>query len=344
VKVLVTGDRGYIGSVLTPYLTTRGHIATGVDTNYYDGCDFSPPPASYRQLTRDIRDLTPNDLSGYEAVVHLAALSNDPLGNLRNEWTMEINHAATLHVAAVAKEAGVQRFVYASSCSMYGASGDSPVDETAPLAPLTAYAASKVEAERGLAAMADDSFSPTFLRNATAYGLSPRLRLDIVLNNFTASSVATGAIEVLSDGTPWRPLVHIEDIAQAVALVLEYPRTISHNEAFNVGADAQNYRVRDLARIVADVTCCKIHLSEKPSADARSYRVSFGKLRRCFPDFQVQWTAESGAAQLYDAFSKYPLTLSHMKSRDFIRVHQLDHLLATGRLDSRLRWHEARVA
>lgn len=337
-NVLVTGDRGYIGSVLVPYLILQRHTVTGIDTDYYAGCDFGEPLDGYRKLTKDIRDIEIGELRGYDAVIHLAALSNDPLGDLRPDWTYAINRDASIRLGSLAKSAGVRRFVFASSCSLYGAAGDGALDEEAPFRPVTPYAESKVAAERGLSDLADDGFSPTFLRNATAYGVSPRLRMDVVLNNFAAWAVATGTIRILSDGTPWRPVVHIEDISQAISAVLEAPRELVHNQAFNIGVDSENYQVKDLAEIMADATGCSIGVAADRGPDVRSYRVKFGKFQRLFPAFRPRWTAKRGAAELYEAYVRRGVTAGDLHGRQYTRLKQLEHLLASRRLDSTLRW------
>jgi len=300
-KVLVTGHHGYIGSVLAPYLADAGLDVTGLDTRFYRGCNFVADPSAVEALTADVRDVTPGELEGFDAIVHLAALSNDPLGDLDPSLTKDINGDGTLHLARAAREAGVRRFVFASSCSMYGASGtDEALDETAPLRPLTAYAESKVRAEEGLAELAGTDFVPVSMRNATVFGVSPRLRLDIVLNNLAAWAHTTGRIRLLSDGTAWRPLVHVRDVAKAALAMLEAPEDRIRGEAFNVGTDEQNYLVRELAEVLASVTGCEIEIAEGSAADSRSYRVDFSKLARAFPELVLDWNAERGARELVD--------------------------------------------
>ncbi|HWE81476.1 MAG TPA: NAD(P)-dependent oxidoreductase [Gaiellaceae bacterium] len=342
-KVLLTGHHGYIGSVTGEVLEASGHSVTGLDTYFYRGCDLegdgSLPPA--REL--DVRDIGPADFEGYDAVVHLAALSNDPIGALRPELTLQINYEASVAVATAARAAGVSRFVFASSCSMYGGgSGDVPVDETSPQQPLTAYAESKVYTENAVRELADDSFSPIFMRNSTAYGVSDRLRLDVVLNNLAAWAHTTGRIKILSDGTPWRPIVHIRDIAGATAALLEAPRDLVHAEAFNIGSDTENYRVSDLASIVEEETeNCVVEYAGSGDPDPRSYRVDFGKFARAFPDFTYEWTARKGARELLDAFARVNLTLEEFESHRFIRLKQLMRLRESGSLDADLRWRIA---
>jgi nucleoside-diphosphate-sugar epimerase len=344
-RVLVTGHHGYIGSVTVPALLAAGHDVVGADTRFYDGCDLYPsdPPIEERRV--DVRDLGAEDLDGVEAIVHLAALSNDPLGALSPELTLSINCDASVALARAAREAGVRRFVFASSCSMYGAGGGGLAGEEAPLSPLTAYAESKVRAEEALRELADDSFSPVFMRNATAFGVSPRLRLDIVLNNLVAWALTTSEVRILSDGTPWRPLVHVQDIAQATAAILAAPREVVHAQAFNVGSERDNYQVRDLAGIVAaTVEGCTIEYAGSGDPDPRSYQVDFGKLATAFPQLDVRWDAAAGAAELRDAYVKAGLTLAEFQGDRFIRLNRLNALLEQRALDPELRWQASRAA
>lgn len=344
-RVLVTGHHGYIGSVTVPALLAAGHDVVGVDTRFYDRCDLYPSDPPIEERRADVRELGVEDLGGIEAIVHLAALSNDPLGALSPELTLSINCNASVALARAAREAGVRRFVFASSCSMYGAGGGGHVDEEAPLAPLTAYAESKVRAEEALRELADDSFSPIFMRNATAFGVSPRLRLDIVLNNLVAWALTTGEVRILSDGTPWRPLVHVQDIAQATAAFLDAPREVVHGEAFNVGSDRDNYQVRELAEIVVEtVEGCTIEYAGSGDPDPRSYRVDFGKLASTFPELSIRWDARAGAAELRDAYGDAGLTLAEFQGDRFIRLNRLNALLQQGALDPELRWQASRAA
>lgn len=342
-RVLVTGHNGYIGSVMVPVLQAAGHEVVGLDSFFFEDCSLLDDEHSVAALRKDIRDVEPSDLEGFGAVAHLAALCNDPLGDLHPEWTHDINHTASTHLATMARAAGVPRFLYASSCSMYGAAGgDAILDEEAPLHPLTPYAVSKVRAEEDLSKLADDSFSPVFMRNATAYGLSPRLRADVVLNNLVCWAHTTGRIRIMSDGTPWRPIVHVQDIARAFAAVLAAPREAIHNQAFNVGANGENYQVRELAEIVrSTVPGCTVEYADGAGPDPRSYRVDFAKLYRTFPDFRPQWNASFGAKDLYAALQEANVTLADFQGRKYIRLAQIRHLLGQRLLDDTLRWARA---
>jgi nucleoside-diphosphate-sugar epimerase len=346
VKVVITGHHGYIGSALIPVLREAGHDVLGIDTLYYEGCDLEAEAESVRTLRLDVRDVGPQHLTGADAVVHLAALSNDPLGELRPELTREINYEATVGVARAARDAGVSRFVFASSCSMYGATDSGgAVDERAPLRPLSEYARSKIRSEEALEELARDGFSPVFMRNATAYGASPRHRVDLVLNNLVAWAHTTGVVRILSDGTPWRPLVHIEDIARATLAMLEAPSERVHGQAFNVGADSENYQVRELAEIVeAVVPGCRIEYAGTGEPDPRSYRVDFGKLADAFPDLSLRWNARRGAEELAAAYARAGLTLAEFDGDRYTRLRRLERLLERGRLDEDLRWPRDRTA
>lgn len=338
-RILLTGHEGYIGSVLAPMLVRAGFDVVGLDSGFFSECSLVPDGARVPSIRKDIRDLERTDLEGFHAVVHLAALSNDPIGNLNGRWTEEINLRSSVRLAELAERAGVRRFLFSSSCIMYGMSEAALVDEESPLDPKTEYAHSKVEAERAISELAADHFSPVSLRNGTVYGLSPRMRFDTVFNNLVGAAVAKSEVVVYSDGKPWRPVVHVRDVARAFMRVLAAPAEDVHDQAFNVGADHLNHQVRDLAEIAVDtVPGSELVVLARPGADQRTYRTDFGKFARTFPDFEFEWTARKGAEELHRSFRSIGLSRATFADKRFTRLTWLRHLLETSRLDDSLRW------
>jgi nucleoside-diphosphate-sugar epimerase len=338
-RVLVTGHHGYIGSVLVPMLERAGHDVVGLDSDIFEPCLFGENGREVESLQVDVRDVESEHFAGFDAVIHLAAVCNDPVGNLNPQATYDINHLASARVAEKAKEAGVERFLFASSCSLYGkGADDAMLDERAEFAPVTAYGRSKVLAEQDISKLADDSFSPTYLRNATAYGASPRLRVDVVVNNLVGYAHTTGEILIQSDGTPWRPLVHVQDISNAMLAALHAPRELVHDEAFNVGASAENYRIRELADIVEQVVPgARASFAEGGGPDKRSYQVDCSKITRVL-EFEPQWTVRRGVEELYEAYARNGLTFDEFVGTRYLRINRVRELQDAGRLDDDLRW------
>jgi nucleoside-diphosphate-sugar epimerase len=338
-KLLITGHLGYIGAEMIPVMLEAGHDVTGLDTGFYDECDFARPPVDVRSLRLDLRDVTPEHLEGFDAVIHLAALSNDPLGDINPDLTYDINLDASVRLAESAKAAGVERFLFSSSCSLYGAGGESVLDETAGFNPVTPYGESKVRVEQAVSKLADDSFSPVYLRNATAYGVSRRLRADIVVNNLVGFAVTTGKVLLQSDGTAWRPLVHIRDIINAFEATLAAPREAIHDQAFNVGRNSENYQIRTVAEIVAKIVPdCEVAFASGASADTRDYRVDFTKIETQLPGFEPCWTVRKGTEELYEAYTAAGLDDATWSGDRYYRLRTIRALLDEGRLDTALRW------
>jgi nucleoside-diphosphate-sugar epimerase len=338
-RVLVTGHHGYIGSVLVPLLTRAGHEVTGLDSDLFADCTFGDGVPDVSSLRGDVRDIESEQLVGFDAVIHLAAVCNDPVGDLNPRATYEINHLGSARVAEQAKAAGVPRFLFSSSCSLYGKAGEEMLDEGAEFAPVSPYGESKVLAERDISALADDSFSPTFLRNATAYGVSPRLRVDVVVNNLVGYAHTTGEVLIQSDGTPWRPLVHVEDIAAAFLAVLEAPRELIHDQAFNIGSSAENYRIRTVAEIVEEaVPGAQASFAAGAGPDKRSYQVDCNKIATVLPSSRPSWTVRRGVEQLREAYERNGLTFERFTGSEYLRINRVRRLQEAGQLDDQLRW------
>jgi nucleoside-diphosphate-sugar epimerase len=345
-RVLVTGHNGYIGCALVPILVRAGHEVVGLDSFLFEHCTLGSDVATVRSIRKDVREIEAREVEGFQAIIHLAGISNDPLGDLNPDCTYEVNYRASVRLAKLAKQAGVERFLFSSSCSNYGAAGaEAVLTEEAAFNPVTPYGESKVFVEQEVSQLADGSFTPVFLRNATAYGFSARLRGDLVLNNLVGWAYITGMVRLKSDGTPWRPIVHIEDISEAFLALLEAPKDLVHNQAFNVGRTEENYQMRDLAKIVMEtVPGSTVTFAEGAGPDKRCYRVNCDKIGRLIPAFKPRWTAREGARQLYDAYRSFGLTLADFEGARYMRIQHVKQLQSEGRLDLNLRWIQARVA
>jgi len=338
-KVLVTGHRGFIGTVMVPMLLEEGFEVTGLDTDLYRYCTYGEEPVEIPAINKDVRQVEAADIEGFDAIVHLAALSNDPLGNINPDLTYDINYRATVRLAKIARDVGVDRFLFASSCSMYGKAGEDILDETAEFNPVTPYAKSKVYVERDLSALANEHFSPVFLRNATAYGVSPRIRFDLVINNLVAWAYTTGKILLKSDGTPWRPLVHIEDITQAVICALRAEKSVIHNLAVNVGSNNENYQMKELAQFVREtVPNCEVEYAADAGPDPRSYKVNFDRIHRVFPEFRTRWTARMGVEQCYESYRRIGLSKDDYEGIRYKRIAHIKDLIERGKLSRDLYW------
>jgi nucleoside-diphosphate-sugar epimerase len=342
-RVLVTGHNGYVGTIMVPMLVAAGHDVVGLDTDLYEGSTFGEENETQNvpALKKDIRDIRPADLDGFNAIIHLAGLSNDPLGDLNPALTYEINHRASVRMAEIGKQVGVERYIFSSSCSNYGAGGQDFLDENSAFNPVTPYGISKVLVEQDVTKLADDNFSPTFLRSATAYGVSPRLRFDLVVNNLVAWAYTTGKVYLKSDGTPWRPLVHIEDMSRAFLAVLNAPRELVHDRAFNVGRTDENYRIREVAEVVMEtVPGSKVEFAGDAGPDTRNYRVNCDLIANTLPEFKPQWTIRKGAQELYEAYQRVGIKVEDFEGPRYRRIHHIKELIGSGRLDINLRWRQ----
>lgn len=342
--ILITGNSGYIGTVMTKFLQQHSYKVVGLDCKYYEGCEFYPEEVRpFKQIVKDIRDISEKDLEGVTAIIHLAALSNDPLGELNPLLTHEINYVSSVRLASLAKRIGIGRFIFSSSCSSYGiAPDDKPLTEEGKLNPITAYAKAKVETEKEISKLADDDFHPVFMRNATAYGISPSLRLDLVVNDLVARAYLTGRVTIMSDGTPWRPIVHVEDFCKAFLAALEAPIEKIHNQAFNVGISEENYQVKDIAKQVEEIVPnCHVEILNKTGPDERTYRVDFSKIKETLPQFKLTRNLRNGIEQLYQAYQDFGLTQRDLESPRYFRVRWIKHLIECKKLDQNLKWDEA---
>ncbi len=340
-KIIVTGHTGFIGSLLVPLLLEQGYEVVGIDTNYFgENCEFYPPKTGFKEIIKDTRKLQESDLEGAYAICHLAALSNDPMGDLDEQLTFDINHLASVEIAKMAKNVGVEKFIYSSSCSLYGiADGDVALTEEADFNPVTAYAKSKVYSERDIFPLATDDFSVTFMRNSTAYGISPKLRLDLVVNNLVGWAVTTGQIKIMSDGSPWRPLVHAEDIARAFIAVIEAPKEVVNRQSYNVGQTTENFQIRDIAKMVGEVVPgCEVVITGEHGSDSRSYRVNFDKITKDLPNFKPKFTLREGIKEVYEAYKKYGMDDEKFNGRAFTRLKEIQHHITEKKINSKLYW------
>lgn len=345
-KIIVTGHNGYIGAVLAPLLVEKGYEVVGIDTSYYDeACElFAPGFKDIKQIKKDVREIEEKDIDKAYAVCHLSALSNDPIGALDKELTYDINYKASLRLAELSKKVGVEKFIFSSSCSMYGKSGDDILTEEAVFSPVTAYAESKVLSEKFIKPLGSKDFSVTFLRNSTAYGISPKLRIDLVVNNLVGWALTTGNIKIMSDGTPWRPLIHVEDIAQAFLAVIEASKETISGESFNVGTNSENYQVKDIAFLVKEVMPeCNVIITGENGMDSRSYKVDFSKIKRKMPHFKPKWGLKKGIEQICDYYKRYGMDSDKFNGKCFIRLKQIKYLLDSHKLDSRLYWRKKNI-